>query len=81
LAAIDLEEDLTIEESHWRGRLITLAVFWIAAAAVAAGLYAFMFRRSRATTTRGTEDIKVERKTINQTLIISVVAESLKKKN
>ncbi len=76
MAAIDLDEELTIQESHWRGRLITLAVLVILGGAVAAGLYAFVFSGSSATTPRETEDIKVERKTINQTLIISGVADA-----
>jgi multidrug efflux pump subunit AcrA (membrane-fusion protein) len=76
LAAIDLEDELTIQESHWRGRLITGAMILGLAGAVAAGLYAFVFSGSSASTTRETEDIKVERKTINQTLIISGVADA-----
>ncbi len=75
MTAIDLEEDLTIQESHWRGRLITLAIVAAVAAAVAGGVYVYSSRGS-STPTRGTEDVKVTRKTINQTLIISGVADA-----
>jgi HlyD family secretion protein len=71
LTAIDLDEDLTLEESPWRGRIITAGVLLLVAAAVAVGLYFFYFRDTSTTSTRATEDIPVKRATINQTLIIS----------
>ncbi len=71
MTSIDLDEDLTLEESPWRGRLITAGVLLVVAAVVAAGLYFFHFRNTSTTTTRATEDIPVKRATINQTLIIS----------
>jgi HlyD family secretion protein len=71
VTAIDLDEDLTLEESPWRGRAITGAVLLLVGAVVAAGLYFFYFRSSSTTSARATEDITVKRGTINQTLIIS----------
>ena len=71
MTAIDLDEDLTLEESPWRGRVITAAVLLLIGAVIAVGLCFFYFTSSSATTTRATEDIPVKRGTINQTLIIS----------
>lgn len=76
MATLDLDEDLTLEESRWRGRLITLGVLLLAAAVIAAGLYFFYFKSDSTTLTRSTEDIPVKRSTINQTLIISGVADA-----
>jgi RND family efflux transporter MFP subunit len=75
LAAIDLDDDLTIRESPWRGRVITLGVLLLLVAAAAA-LYFFYFKSDSTTLTRSTEDIPVKRATINQTLIISGVADA-----
>ncbi|TAK59943.1 MAG: biotin/lipoyl-binding protein, partial [Dehalococcoidia bacterium] len=75
MTAIDLEEELTIQESHWRGRLITAGILLAVVGAVAGGLYVYRSGGS-STTTRGTEDVKVARKTINQTLIISGTADA-----
>lgn len=75
MTAIDLDDELTIQESPWRGRLVTLAVVLAVAGAVAGGLLVYT-SRGTTTTTRATEDIKVERKTISQTLIISGVADA-----
>jgi len=76
MTTLNLDEDLTLEESRWRGRLITLAVLLIIAAVIAAGLYFFYFKSDSTTLTRSTEDIPVKRSTINQTLIISGVADA-----
>jgi HlyD family secretion protein len=76
LTAINLDEDLTIEESPWRGRIITLLIVGGIAAAIAFGAYYFYFRDTSATLTRSTEDIPVKRGTINQTLIISGKADA-----
>ena len=76
MTAIDLDEDLTIDESPWRGRIISLAVLLLVGVVVAAGLYFFYFRDTSTTTTRTTEDIPVKRGTINQTLIISGTADA-----
>jgi len=75
VAVIDLEEDLTIQEGRWRGRLITLGILLVVAAAIGAGIYVYTSGGSSAAT-RGTEDVKVVRKTINQTLIISGTADA-----
>jgi RND family efflux transporter MFP subunit len=75
LAAINLDEDLTINESPWRGRVITLAVLLGIAAAVSTGLYFFYFTGSEVVL-RPTEDVPVKRATINQTLIISGTADA-----
>ena len=75
MAAINLDEDLTINESPWRGRIITAAVLLGIAAAVIAGLYLFYFTGSKAIL-RPTEDVPVKRATINQTLIISGTADA-----
>ncbi|HYM15286.1 MAG TPA: biotin/lipoyl-binding protein [Dehalococcoidia bacterium] len=74
--ALSLDEDLTLEESPWRGRIITAGVLLLIAAAVAVGLYFFYFRSTSTTSTRATEDIPVKRGTINQTLIISGTADA-----
>ncbi len=76
MAAINLDDDLTIQESPWRGRIITFGVLALIAAAIAAGLYFFYFKSDSTTLTRSTEDIPVKRATINQTLIISGVADA-----
>lgn len=76
MAAIDLDDDLTIKESPWRGRIITLAIVVGIAAAIGAGLYFFYFKDDSTTLTRATEDLEVKRATINQTLIISGTADA-----
>lgn len=81
MAAINLDDDLTIQESPWRGRIVTFGVLLLIAAAIGAGLYFFYFKSDSATLTRSTEDIPVKRSTINQTLIISGVAEAQSNSN
>jgi multidrug efflux pump subunit AcrA (membrane-fusion protein) len=76
LAAINLDDDLTIQESAWRGRIITFGVLAAIVAAVGVALYFFYFKDGSTTLTRGSEDITVKRATINQTLIISGVADA-----
>ncbi len=76
MAAIDLDDDLTIQESPWRGRIMTFGVLAVVAAVIAAGLYFFYFKSDSTTLTRSTEDIPVKKSTINQTLIISGVADA-----
>jgi HlyD family secretion protein len=72
---MNLDEQLFIQESRWRGRLITLGV--LAALGLVAGIlvYAFLFR-SEGTKARPTEDLKVGRATINANLIISGKADA-----
>jgi HlyD family secretion protein len=74
-AAFDLDDDLAIDESPWRGRAISFAVLLLIAAFSAAAVYYFFFREDEAIA-RATEDIPVERKTINATLLISGVADA-----
>ncbi len=76
MAAINLDDDLTIQESPWRGRIVTLGVLAIIAAAIAAGLYLFYFKSDSTTLTRATEDLPVKKATINQTLIVTGVADA-----
>ena len=76
MAAIDLDDDLTIQESPWRGRIITFGLLAIIIAAIGAGLYFFYFKSDTTTLTRATEDITAKKATINQTLIISGVADA-----
>lgn len=71
----DLDEDLTIEEGNWRGRLITFAVLLLAGAFAVAAVYYYGFRDEEVVT-RPTEDIPVARTTINTNLIISGVADT-----
>lgn len=75
MAAINLDDDLSIEESPWRGRIITLLLVIAVGAAIAAGLYFFYFNESTPVT-RPTDDVPVKRATINQTLIISGTADA-----
>lgn len=76
MAAINLDDDLTIQESPWRGRIITFGVLAVIAAVIAAGLYFFYFKGESTALKRSTEDIPVKRATINQTLIISGIADA-----
>jgi len=75
LCVVNLDEQLIVRESPWRGRLITLEVLGIIALVVGIGVYA-LFLRGSAQTTRPTEDIKVGRATINANLIISGKADA-----
>jgi len=72
---MNLGEQLAIQESRWRGRLITLGL--LAGVAIVAGVVAYaVFFRDEAEETRATEDITVGRATINANLIVSGVAEA-----
>lgn len=73
--AFDLEDELALEESGWRGRAITFGVLILVAAFGAAAVWYFFFNESEATA-RPTEDITVARTTLNSTLLISGVAEA-----
>lgn len=73
--AFDLEDELTLEESGWRGRAITFGVLLAGAAFAAAAIWYFFFNEDEAVV-RPTEDITVARTTLNSTLLISGVAES-----
>ncbi|MEX0749479.1 MAG: biotin/lipoyl-binding protein [Dehalococcoidia bacterium] len=74
-ATFDLDDDLTIDESPWRARVISFAILLLVVAFSAAAVYYF-FVREEATVARATEDIPVERKTISATLLISGVADA-----
>jgi len=75
MTAINLEEDLELEEHAWRSRIITVFAL-IAIALGAAG--AFLYFRSGDSTavSRETEEIPVVRSTIDQTLSITGIAEA-----
>jgi RND family efflux transporter MFP subunit len=72
---MNLDEELTIRESPWRGRLITMGVLAIVATVVGVLIYAFFFRPS-SVKTRPTEDIQVGRATINANLVVSGTADA-----
>ncbi len=76
MTAINLEDELSLSESKWRGRIVTLAMLGVAGGLIAAGLYYFVFRSDSTALTRSTEEIPVARATINQTLTISGVADA-----
>ena len=76
MTAINLDDDLSLDESKWRGRIITLLVLLIGGAAIAGGLYYFVFKGDSTAVTRSTEEIPVKRATINQTLSISGLADA-----
>jgi RND family efflux transporter MFP subunit len=76
VTAINIDDDLTIEENAWRGRIVSLLVLLIIGAAVAIAAYIFYFNDDAETVARSTEDITVAKGTINQTLIISGVADA-----
>ena len=44
VTAINLEDELSLSESKWRGRIVSLAMLVAVGAAIAAGLYYFVFR-------------------------------------
>lgn len=73
--ALDLDEELTIQEASWRGRAISFGIFLLVAAFAVAGVYYF-FLRDEAAEVRPTEDIAVKRATISSTLIISGTADT-----
>jgi len=75
VTSLDLDEDLPLEESRWRGRLISMAILAAVVTAAAVTSY-FLFFNGSSAATRPTEDVKVERKTINSTLIVSGVADA-----
>jgi multidrug efflux pump subunit AcrA (membrane-fusion protein) len=76
LAAINLDDDLTIQESPWRGRIVSLGLLAIIVAAIGAGLYFFYFKSDSSKVARATEDLPVKKATINQTLIVTGVADA-----
>ncbi len=72
---LDLDDELTIEESRWRGLAITFGVILLAGAFAAAAVYYFFFR-DETETLRATEDYTVQKATINSSLIISGTADA-----
>ena len=72
---MNLEEELAIEVSPWRGRIITLGVLVAIAAIIGGVTYAFFFNDDDPAD-RPTEEIVVGRATINANLIISGEAEA-----
>lgn len=76
MTAINIDDDLTIDENPWRGRIVSVLVLAVLIGAAVAAAYFFYFRDTSETLTRSTEDIPVKRATINQTLIISGTADA-----
>lgn len=76
MAAIDFDDDLTIQENAWRGRIVSFGLLAIIIAAIGAGAYFFYFKSDSTTLARATEDLPVKKATINQTLIITGVADA-----
>ncbi len=72
---MNLDEELSIQESPWRGRLITAGVIGVAALVVGVLAYAFFFRESPEEA-RATEDLTVGLATINANLIVSGTADA-----
>ncbi len=72
---IDLDDDLSIEESRWRGRVITAAVLFLVVAFAAAAVWYF-FLQDEEVAARPTEDIPVVKTTLNSTLLISGKAQT-----
>lgn len=70
-----LDEELSIQESPWRGRLITIGVIAVVALVIGGLAYAFFFREP-AEEARATEDLTVGRATINANLIVSGTADA-----
>jgi HlyD family secretion protein len=77
VTAINFEEELEIEESPWRGRIITLLVLLVVGAAIAVSIWYFFFRDESLSISRQTEEITVGRGTINQNLSITGTADAL----
>ena len=72
---MNLDEQLTIQESRRRGRLITFGLLGVFALVVGVASYVLFFRED-ADKARPTEDIAVGRATMNANLVISGVAEA-----
>ena len=72
---MDLDEQFTIRESRWRGRLITLGILAVIGLVIGVGGYALFFREAEEKA-RPTEDLAVGRATINANLIVSGVADA-----
>lgn len=73
--ALDFEEELSIQEGGWRGRIITFGILLLAGAFAIAAVYYF-FLRGEEEVARATEDIEVTRSTINSNLLISGTADT-----
>ena len=76
MTAINLDDELALDENRLRGRLVTLLVLLVVASAIALALYFFYFRDDSTVTARATEDLPIKKGTINQTLLISGVADA-----
>jgi multidrug efflux pump subunit AcrA (membrane-fusion protein) len=75
VTTLDLDDELTIDESPWLGRAITAFVLLLAGAfAIAAVWYFFM--RSEEEAVRATEDVAVGRGTINSSVIFQGTADA-----
>jgi HlyD family secretion protein len=75
VTAINLEDELAIQEGGWRARAITFGVLLLIGAFAIAAIYYFFFR-SESETLRATEDYTVVKATINSNLIITGTSDS-----
>jgi HlyD family secretion protein len=70
LTAINLEDELAIQEGGWRGRAITFGVLLIVGAFAAAAVWYYFFR-SESEPVRATEEYTVVKATINSNLLVT----------
>ena len=75
MTALNLDDELSIQESGWRGLAITFGLLLIAAAFAIAGAYYFFFR-SDATPVRATRRLTVAKATISSNVLISGTADA-----
>lgn len=76
MTAINFDDGLELEESPWRGRIISGLVLLALIAAVAVGYWYFFMRDDTISINRETEEIPVTRGTINQNLSITGTADA-----
>ena len=75
MTAINLEDELAIQEGGWRGRFITFGIVLIVGAFAAAAIWYYFFR-SESEPVRATEDYSVVKATINSNLLITGTADA-----
>jgi RND family efflux transporter MFP subunit len=75
LTALNLEDELAIQEGGWRGRFITFGILLIAGAFALAGIWYYVLREETETV-RATEDYTVVKATISSNLLITGTADA-----